>query len=393
MRVNVFFSSIFFMVCGPLFSQTTTSFDFYSEILGEKRHIRLHLPASYNSNDARLYPLIVALDGEYMFYSLLGAAEPLRFRELIPEVIIAGIDQNMENKDGGTARWTDCHYASTTGELEGKGLKFKSFIQHELVPYISQNYHAGSFRAIAGHSFTAHFIHYFLGDDVFKGFIAVSPYIPATRENAITSALSSLHAPLYYFSATADGDLSGHRSRMRQLDSSLFSTSMSSYFAYSFQAYTGENHMSLPVRAASDALLWIFSGYVPLYALPAQDKLDTNIHPVAFLEQRYQMMEKTYGISISYRLDDILTLGWMAQEHAQWEEVQNLGEMAVLYYPDVADGYYLLGSAAEQKNDLKKALQFYKAGYARLGDDILNKEDFYADIERVEGLLNKKNEH
>jgi len=135
-----------------VYAQKTYSFNFHSDILNENRTIRIHLPKSYTEKDSTKYPLLLSFDGEYLFYSIMGTSENLSFREIIPETIIVGIDQNKEEKDGYPQRWYDCDYDYSTGKLKDKGLKFMAFIQNELIPYINNNYKTGTFYSIAGHS-------------------------------------------------------------------------------------------------------------------------------------------------------------------------------------------------------------------------------------------------
>ena len=132
-------------------AQTSRNISFRSEYLGEDRNIRIHLPANFTAQNDRQYPLLLTLDGEYLFYIFVGAVESLHFRQLIPETIVVGIDQNYPGEDGNSIRWQDCEYNSKSNSLTNESIAFKNFINKELIPHLMANYKVGKFKAIAGH--------------------------------------------------------------------------------------------------------------------------------------------------------------------------------------------------------------------------------------------------
>jgi len=54
-------------------------------------------------------------------------------------------------------------------------------------------------------------------------------------------------------------------------------------------------------------------------------------------------------------------------------------------YPDSPLGDYYIGLYYETGYDYKKALKYYKNGYAKIGSDNPNADAYYANIERVLG--------
>lgn len=373
-----------------VFAQTTSSFIFHSEILKEDRNIRIHLPKSFDSADSVQYPLILALDGEYLFYSILGAGEVLTMREIIPESIIVGIDQNYMVSERYSARWIDCSYDYKSGKPDKDGLQFKAFIEKELIPFLSKKYKAGKFKTIAGHSYTANYINYFLDASVFSGFIAISPYIPGSLEDHVTRSVATAGKNIYYFLCTGENDLSGHIPQIRRQDSAIFRLSENPRFHYAFKDYEGESHMSLPVRSISDALSLMYSDFAPVYTQHMDSVLFKEQHLTGYLVQRYENMKTIYDISIPYREDDITSIAWIIEEQEDWDELKKTGQMAIDLYPESVYGYYIVALSEEKKNNLPLALEYYKKGYTKLGDDVGNKADFYADIERVMELMEKK---
>lgn len=371
-------------------AQTTTSFQLHSRLLNENRTIRIHLPASFDPKTDKEYPLILSLDGEYLFYSLLGPYEISSIQKNIPETIIAGIDQNYP--DGNyTARWNDCSYDYNSGEIEGKGILFRQFILQELLPYLSANYKTGKFKSIAGHSYTANYINYFLSDSTFSGFIAVSPYIPESSESQISQFIKSRKQDTYYYLSTGENDLSGHIPQINRQDSTIFSKSDNVFFHYTFKNYENETHMTLASRSIMDAILHVFSGYAPLYALEDGDSvLFRQENLLDYLKNRYENIQKIYNITIPVREDELAYIWGILEEKEDWKQLNEIGKYTIKHYPESIYGYYMRGKAEESLNNLENALKLYKEGYAKLGEDILNKSDFYENIQHVETLIEQR---
>jgi predicted alpha/beta superfamily hydrolase len=373
-----------------MFAQTTTSLTFHSETLNENRNIRIHLPKSFDSTDNIKYPLTLVLDGEYLFYSIMGVGEVLTTRKIMPETIVVGIDQNYIVKDPYSARWFDCSYDYKTGEMKEKGIKFKTFIENELLPFLTKTYKIAKFKTIAGHSFTANYINYFLDSSMFNGFIAISPYIPESLEENIKNSIEKADKNIYYYLCTGENDLSGHIPQIKKQDSTIFSQSKNPNFHYDFKDYKGESHMSLTVRGISDALSLMYSDFSPIYTLDLDSVLIKENDLISYLINRYNNIETTYGISIPFREDDITSISWIIEEQENWDKLKQIGEIEIDLYPESVYGYFMLALSEEKKHNLPIALEYYKKGYAKLGDDVGNKSDFYADIERVEKLMKEK---
>lgn len=373
-----------------LFAQTTNSFTFHSKLLNEDRNIRIHLPKSFDTTNNVQYPLTLVLDGEYLFYSIMGVGEVLTTRKIIPESIVVGIDQNYIVKDQNSARWFDCSYDYKSGNMKEKGLKFKNFIESELLPFLTEKYKIGKFKTIAGHSYTANYINYFIDSSQFNGFIAISPYIPESLESKIKKSISKVDKNIYYYLCTGENDLSGHIPQIKKQDSTIFSQSSNPFFKYVFKDYDNESHMSLTVRGISDALSLMYSDYSPIYTLEIDSILIKETHLSDYLSKRYKNIEATYGITIPYREDDITSISWIIEEQENWDELKKIGKMEIELFPESVYGYYMVALSEEKKNNFQLALDYYKKGYSKLGDEVGNKSDFYADIERVEKLLKKK---
>ena len=96
---------LFYCLCiqsATVFPQKTTEV-LSSSRLKEDREITIGLPASYEKNVSKSYPLLVLLDGDYLFDPFQGALNYGTYWDDLPEMIIVGISQNKNNE-----RETDC---------------------------------------------------------------------------------------------------------------------------------------------------------------------------------------------------------------------------------------------------------------------------------------------
>ncbi len=132
-----------------VFSQKTTE-SFVSTKLGESREITVGLPASYEKNPNKQYPILVLLDGDYLFDPFFGALNYGAYWDDLPETIIIGISQNKNDE-----RTADSHYDDHEQRSFQKGARFFEFVGGELLPYIEKKYRVAPFRIIAGHGITA----------------------------------------------------------------------------------------------------------------------------------------------------------------------------------------------------------------------------------------------
>ncbi|KKN01141.1 hypothetical protein LCGC14_1130660, partial [marine sediment metagenome] len=116
------------MLCANLSGQVTQEI-FESFKLQERRDVRYYVPEEYDK--AKKYPLIVVLDGDYLFDQTVANAKFYNKFHGMPASIVVGVDQS---KNG--LRFDDCAFESDTGLPSEKGKLFFEFIGTELIPYI-----------------------------------------------------------------------------------------------------------------------------------------------------------------------------------------------------------------------------------------------------------------
>jgi predicted alpha/beta superfamily hydrolase len=203
-----------FICSNTLFSQKVTD-TISSQKLNEDREIYIGLPPSYDKNPGQKYPILVLLDGDFLFDPFQGALSYGYYWDDLPEIIIVAISQNKNNE-----RETDCMVDETTGLPSEKGESFFEFIGMELIPYIQKKYRTAPFKMIAGLDTTAGFINFYLYKDnpIFSAYISMSPELPTGMEEQIPERLATIQQPIFYYHSSSDGDVKKMRSRIQELD-------------------------------------------------------------------------------------------------------------------------------------------------------------------------------
>ncbi len=149
-----------------------------STILKEDRPIHVFLPAGYRPDSSDRYDVVYVLDGEMLARFFPPIREFDEINELIPPVIIVGVDNLYWNDGQQSSRERDLLPAHVAGSpLSGGADKFLGFLQSELIPYISRTYRTTGKNTLFGHSYGGLFTMYALltRPEAFESYIASDP--------------------------------------------------------------------------------------------------------------------------------------------------------------------------------------------------------------------------
>ena len=84
-----------------------------SSKLGESRELKIQLPRNYEQNKEKSYPVLIVLDGDYLFEPVAGNVDYYSYWEDIPELIVVGDNQSKSRDD-------DASYNQQTFLTEGQ---------------------------------------------------------------------------------------------------------------------------------------------------------------------------------------------------------------------------------------------------------------------------------
>ena len=242
---------------------------FSSQKLGGDRDIFISLPPSYEKDNNQKFPLLLVLDGEYLFDPFLGALKFGNYWDDLPEVILVGISQNKQEE-----RYADSEYDEETGLPIESGANFFDFIGTELMPYLQKTYRIAPFAIIAGHDTTAGFLNFFLYKDnpIFDAYISLSPEFALEMENRIPERLTAIAKPIYYYQSTADGDIKKIQKKIKELDEKVKAINKKT-LNYKFDEFLGASHYSLVLHSIPNALYQFFAVYQPITTYEFNEKI------------------------------------------------------------------------------------------------------------------------
>jgi len=345
-----------------LFNYVSSSQIIYEQIssskLGTSRKIKIQLPRNYEANLDKKYPIILVLDGDYLFEPVAGEVDYFSYWEDMPESIVVGVIQ-------GQTRYSDCSFDSYTYLPDEKGAKFFEFLGMELIPYIDKNYRTAKFVVGVGHDLTAGFLNYYLFKSplLFNGYINLSPDFPPKMEDRIVDRISSLPEKVFYYLATGTDDVKELKDSAERLNSRLKGLK-SDNFHYYYDNLEGATHYSAAGRAIPIALEKIFSVFRPISQQEYADvllKMDTPISQ--YLLDRYKVMDNLFGVKNNIRINDFLATANASEKKKQWESLREIANLAKKQYPKTVLGDYFLGKYYENTGDPKKAVRTYQGGY------------------------------
>lgn len=346
---------LFFSI--SVFSQKTIQ-AFDSKKLGESREITIGLPASYEKNPNKRYPILILLDGDYLFDPFYGALNYGAYWDDLPETIIVGINQNKKDE-----RVDDSNYDENEGTPSGKGAQFFEFIGGEVLPYLEKKYRVAPFRIIAGHDTTAGYLNFFLYKDspLFNAYISLSPELAPEMENRIPEKLSKLKQPVFYYQSTSDGDVKKLQEPIKKLDENIKLTN-NPLVNYKFDYFKGASHYSLVLFSIPNALYQFFDSYKPISSTEYTDKI--AILPsgyVDYLTNKYDVISKNLGVKIPIRVNDFKAIEAAILKNKAYPELDKLAEVANKNYPKSMLADYELGLMYEKMGDPKKAAKRYQS--------------------------------
>jgi predicted alpha/beta superfamily hydrolase len=376
---------LFFICSNAIFSQKVTD-TISSKRLNEDREITIGLPPSYDKHPNQKYPILVLLDGDFLFDAFQGALSYGNYWDDLPEVIIVGISQNKNNE-----RETDCAVDQENGLPTEKGEAFFEFIGLELLPYVEKKYRTAPFKMIAGLDTTAGFLNCYLYKDVplFDAYISMSPELPTGMEEQLPDRLAAIQKPIFYYHSSGDGDMKKMRKRILALDEVAKKINKPS-LNYRFDDFKGASHYSLVLNSIPSALYQIFSVYQPISTTEFNEKIAVLTSGyVDYLIQKYDVIEKSFALKLPIRLNDFKAIEAAILKNKAYPEFEKLAQLAKKSYPKSMLADYQMGQMYEKKGETAKAVKSYMMAYQReeIGD--LTKDMM---IERADELKNGKNE-
>lgn len=373
---------LFILISFSIYSQDNIVLKkFNSYQLNTERTLKIYLPKSYEENKDHTYPVAVIFDAEYLFDIYVANSKLFASTDDAPEQIIVGIFQNQNEE-----RYIDCDYSTDTGLPNEDSTKFYGFIKDELLPYIDDNYRTSLFKTLIGNTLTANFINYFFLDNnhEFNAYVNINPsYAPKMAEK-LEIKTQDLTDDVFYY-VNSGSYLKDRRNKEINEVNNLLKLSEIEKFHFKYDKFSNTTKTASIGQAIPSAIGFIFE----LYGAISKDEFNTNIEDLSppeaieYLEKKYVEIEFLFGSNLDIRESDIFMIESIIIDKNNGDYLEEFGKMINRMYPDSPMGDYYIGLYYETGYDFKKALKYYKNGYAKIGSDNPNADAYYQNIERV----------
>lgn len=359
-----------------LFSQTKYEF-IDSDRLGQ-RELKIQLPRNYNENLEQFYPLIVTLDGDYLFEVVSGNVDYMSYWDDMPDAIVVGINQESSKEDD--LYISDEDYFPIRG-----GAKFYEFLGAELVPYLIEKYRVGIFKIVVGHGDSANFINFFAfkKDPLFQAYISISPSFSPFMEDNLFQLISSNKASMYYYLSTSEEDFKDNRKNILNLNTRLQDIKLET-ITYKFDDFKTDSHYSLVANSIPSALNHIFSIYKPISKNEYKNELlKIDYSPVKYLENKYRKIKDLFGIEKQILLNDFRAVNATIIKKKNMDYYKDLSKLAKDNYPGTLLSNLYIGRYYESTGNYRKAIKAYQEAFVYDEIDGITKEEL---LDRAEKL-------
>ena len=382
---------LFFLTINLLSSQNLDSLyvsrvndTILSKYLNEKRAIEIQLPRSYEIEVDKNYPLMIVLDGDYMFNIVSGSVDYLSYWGDIPENLVVGINQIY-------TRFQDSSvFDNITFTPISSTASFYDFIVNELIPYFSKNYRVSNFKVIVGQERTANFANFFLlkNDPQIRGVISISPKISENMNRYLNENLSKTNSKIVYTLSSSKRDFESIFKNVSKLTASLDSIENKN-LRFESLIFDKENHYILPSVSVPKSIRSTYSMYSDIDKIEYDSiisKLETS--PIDYLKNKYQLIKEFYDLDKTISMNDFMAIEEFIEENEFFDLYDELSELAKQEYPGTILPSYYKGRFIEETGDPKKAMYIYRSAYNMKEVKGLTKEYLLELAERIKEDFN-----
>ena len=330
-----------------------------SNFLNERRAIEIQLPRSYETDVMKNYPLIIVMDGDYMFNLVSGTVDYLSFWGDVPENLVVGISQRDSRFDD-SSNLDPIDYTPISSTAN-----FYDFLINELIPYITKNYRVSNFRILVGHERTANFINFFLlkENPVIRGIVSISPKFTTNMDKYITEKLKGTKSKIIYTLSSSKKDFETIYRNVKDFSETLDSIENKNLMFKSL-IFENENHYILPSVSVPTSIRNTYSLYSDIDKVEYDSiisKLDTS--PIEYLQNKYQLIKDFYEIDKTISINDFLAIEDYIESFERYELYNDLSEIANEEYPETIVSSYYKGRFYEETGQFEKAMYTYKSAY------------------------------
>ena len=366
MKKSILFYFILFM-CAQITAQPVIE-SLNSKALNTKRSFKIKLPKNYDAESPLKHPLIIVLDGDYLFNPVVGQTEFQTYFDDMPSSIIVGVMHE-------DSRFSDTYHDEVTGLPMDLGAKFYEFIGNELIPHIDDQYNTSHFRVVVGHDLTANLMNSFMlkEEPLFHAYVNISPEFVGDMGQNVVDRMTWLKKDVVYYMATASDDVKSLRSDILMTDNSIKEID-NKHLSYYFDDFEEASHYSLVTRGIARAFEKVFDIYGPITDKEVKEKILGYEGTLdKYIDERYSRIKNLFGIEQSISEEDLKKVVDVALEREDLKSLEKLGRLAKSMNPSKNDGTYYLALLAEKNGKNKKAMKLYESALQLDESLVINK--------------------
>jgi hypothetical protein len=373
---------------------------FPSEVLGEDRQLKILKPRNYNANPEKTYPLIIVLDGDYLYEPVAGNVDYLSYWDQIPESFVVGINQSQ-------SRFDDASVDFNSGLPSDRAQKFMDFVM-EVRETMLDEYRVAPFTVLVGKDITANLAAFYLmrAKVAVDGFIQIAPEYTTVIEENLIRKIGDQTGYNYFYVATPEKQKTASP-MLETVTDSLFQGKKNLNIKH--EEIAGSNKYSVAANGIVRGLQFVFKEYSvideqELYkegvaadeaaaALNDEKNKDkkkkkSEDNLVEQLQKKYKFIKEVYGINMKLRLIDVVTIANYIKEREDWNQLISLGALTHKEFPDLLYGSFLEGQGYEGIGREPRALKAYNVAYTLEPAAGITKTDV---LDRIEMLQEFKN--
>ena len=376
---------LFILFSLVLFSQKTFVKELESDILETTRNIKIYLPAGYETDSIKNYPIAIVLDEEYLFDIYVGNSILFSKKDKAPKQIVVGI--SMEETKG-----NDVSFERTNGKLTTTANYFYEFIRDEVIFYMESNYRTSPFISLIGQGYSANLVSHFLKENTafINSFVCINPsfsdFIGGELQTYNLPKFSKEDNTFYFYTNNSTSFSTTKQQKIDQLQKGLASIEIKNFNVINDVISTKSSVSSIG-EAVPRAMTKIFE----IYASISKEEYEKNIKDLAprdaiyYLESKYLEIEFLFGSNLGIREKDIYTIESIIIEKENGDKLRDFGKMILKLFPTSPLGDYYIGRYYESGKMFKKALKQYKIGYGKMDAADPNSDAYYENILRLGG--------
>ena len=379
------FSLIFILFCFSGFSQKVIEKTIISDILETSRNLKIYLPKGYEKDSLKNYPLAVVFDAEYLFDTYVGNSVLFALKDKAPKQIVVGISMEKTKKE-------DTYFNIDNGKLNRRSIEFYQFVRDEVIFYVESNFRTSPFISLIGEGTSANIISHYLKEPepYINSYVCINPtfsdFVYREFESYNLKKFLKEDNTFYLYTNNSTSFSLKKQAKIRELQVEISSLGLNNFNIIN-------DHIKTPssISAVSEAIPRAISKIFEIYSSISEDEFRKNIQnstprdAIAYLENKYLEIEFLFGSNLGIREKDIYAIENIIIEKENGDYLREFGKMILNLFPSSPLGEYYIGKYYENRNNIKKALRFYKVGYGKIDPSDPNSDAFYENVLRLSG--------